>query len=197
MTIEFNDKILAKYKISRAQYLFLWALVTSDSINAEIEDLVDRKLIKKTADNSYTIDDVEIMTLENIYLKSSKKNKKDDDYYTELAIALKELYPKGKKPGTNTMWRGNTVEIVKKLKTLEVSYNFSFTFEQAIDATKRYVESFNGKYDNMRVLKYFLLKTVPEIDADGERKLTVVSDFMTFVENENQEEETNWMDNVR
>ena len=50
----------------------------------------------------------------------------------------------------------------------------------------------------MRVLKYFLLKTVPEVSADGERRLTVVSDFMTFVENENQEDsDTNWMDNVR
>lgn len=198
MTIEFNDTILSKYKLTQAQYLFLWALAKSEDFNSEVEELINRGFIQKTADNSYTIREDELMVLENIYLKSSKKNKKDDNYYTELAMALKELYPKGRKPGTNTMWRGNTVEIVKKLKTLEISYNFTFTFDQAVAATKRYVESFNGKYDNMRVLKYFLLKTVPEVSADGERRLTVVSDFMTFVENENQEDfDTNWMDNVR
>lgn len=197
MTIEINEDILRRYKLSISQYLILWAFMKSTDIAADFQNLVERKIIQKE-DKEFCIAPEEASVVENIYLKSITKDSKGEDYYTDLAVALKNVYPKGRKPGTNTMWRGNTVEIVKKLKTLESVYHFTFTFDQAVEATRKYVESFNGNYDKMRVLKYFLLKTVSEPDEDGKLKSTVVSDFMTFVENEDQvEEASNWMDIVR
>lgn len=197
MTIEVNEDILRKYKLNAAQYLLLWAFMESTDIKTDFQNLVDRKIIQEEED-TFCIVPEEASVVENIHLKSLKKDTRGDDYYTDLAIALKNVYPKGRKPGTNTMWRGNTVEIIKKLKTLESVYHFEFTFDQAVEATKKYVESFNGNYDKMRVLKYFLLKTVSETDEDGKAKNTVVSDFMTFVENEDQDSDVNnWMDLVR
>ena len=51
----------------------------------------------------------------------------------------------------------------------------------------------------MRVLKYFLLKNSVELDAEGNRKLSPVSDFMSMVENEDQSDSigNSWMDIVR
>ena len=79
------------------------------------------------------------------------------------------------------MWRDSTAVIARKLKTLVVKYDYEFTEEQALKATKAYVESFNGDYTYMQLLKYFILKTMP----DGE----IRSDFMSYIENEGHEDD--------
>ena len=51
--------------------------------------------------------------------------------------------------------------------------------------------TFNGDYTYMQLLKYFILKSLP----DGEIK----SDFMSYIENEGQEDELsdNWLTEMR
>lgn len=111
-----------------------------------------------------------------------------------LAEKLKEIYPKGKKDGTTYMWRGTTAEIVRKLQTLIEKYNFDFTDEEAIEATKYYVESFKGDYRYMQLLKYFLLKTAR--DADG--NVEIKSEFMSIISNKGQleEERKDWLSTI-
>lgn len=93
-----------------------------------------------------------------------------------LAIKLMELYPMGRKPGTNNQWRGYKAGVSEKLQKLIMNGN-EFTDEEAIQATKNYIGGFNGQYTTMRVLPYFLSKQ--EIIA-GEVKRT--SDFLSYVE---------------
>ena len=87
-----------------------------------------------------------------------------------------ELYPMGKKPGTNNQWRGYKGGVSEKLQKLLVGGE-TFTDEEAIEATRAYVDGFNGMYTNMRVLPYFLGKN--EV-VGGEVKKTC--DFMSYVE---------------
>jgi hypothetical protein len=100
-----------------------------------------------------------------------------------LAIKMKEMFPQGRKDGTALMWRGSTQDIVKKLATLKNKYNTDFTEEQALNATKRYIESFNGDYKFMQVLKYFILKK--DLNKGEE-----TSQLLAYIENENQEDFT-------
>jgi hypothetical protein len=93
-----------------------------------------------------------------------------------LAIKLMEIYPMGKKPGTNTQWRGYKGGISERLQKLIIAGN-EFTDEEAVAATKSYVTGFNGMYTTMRCLPYFLGKK--EL-VGGEVKNSC--DFMTFVE---------------
>lgn len=93
-----------------------------------------------------------------------------------LAPKLMELYPMGKKPGTNNQWRGYKGGVSEKLQKL-LAGGEEFTDEEAIEATKAYVDGFNGMYTNMRVLPYFLGKN--EV-VGGEVKKTC--DFMSYVE---------------
>ncbi|MBP3277803.1 MAG: hypothetical protein J6M44_02480 [Butyrivibrio sp.] len=93
-----------------------------------------------------------------------------------LAPKLMELYPMGKKPGTNNQWRGYKGGVSEKLQKLLVGGE-TFTDEEAIEATRAYVDGFNGMYTNMRVLPYFLGKN--EV-VGGEVKKTC--DFMSYVE---------------
>lgn len=93
-----------------------------------------------------------------------------------LAPKLMELYPMGKKPGTNNQWRGYKGGVSEKLQKL-LAGGETFTDEEAIEATRAYVDGFNGMYTNMRVLPYFLGKN--EV-VGGEVKKTC--DFMSYVE---------------
>lgn len=93
-----------------------------------------------------------------------------------LADKLMELYPAGTKPGTSLKWRGYKKGVSEKLQKLIKNGN-EFTDEEAINATKAYINSFGGMYTTMRVLPYFLSKN--EI-VGGESKKTC--DFMSYVE---------------
>lgn len=116
----------------------------------------------------------------------------DEDRYDKLAKKMQELFPEGKKPGTKLMWRDSQAIIAKKLKAVVKKYGAKFTDEQALEATKRYVESFNGDYQFMQVLKYFISK---RNQLTGEE----TSQFLSYLENAGQEDVNNdsWRDSVR
>ena len=131
--------------------------------------------------------------IETIFLNSEfKPSNGKVDRFDVLAGKLQELFPKGKKPGTNLMWRDSQAIISKKLKTVVKKYNANFTDEQAIEATKKYVESFNGDYQFMQVLKYFICKR-NNITGDE------TSQFLSYIENDGQEDVNNdsWRDSIR
>lgn len=116
----------------------------------------------------------------------------DEDRYDKLAKKMQELFPEGKKPGTKLMWRDSQAIIAKKLKAVVKKYGAKFTDEQALEATKKYVESFNGDYQFMQVLKYFISK---RNQLTGEE----TSQFLSYLENAGQEDVNNdsWRDSVR
>jgi hypothetical protein len=92
---------------------------------------------------------------------------------------MRDLYPKGYKPGTTYPWRDSVAVIVGKLKTLVSKYRFYFTEDEAISATKEYIDTYKNDNKFMKLLKYFILKT----DTDGGGNRQIKSDFMTIIEN--------------
>lgn len=113
--------------------------------------------------------------VEALLLDGNRSNQ-EIDRYIALANKLRELYPRGRKPGTVYMWRDSASIIAKRLKAVEKRFNFHFTDEEAIAATKHYVDSFHGDLSYMQLLKYFIFKQTP----DGE----IVSQLMSYIENE-------------
>lgn len=134
-----------------------------------------------------------IELIESIFLNSEfGVPGSDEDRYDKLAKKMQELFPEGKKPGTKLMWRDSQAIIAKKLKAVVKKYGAKFTDEQALEATKKYVESFNGDYQFMQVLKYFISK---RNQLTGEE----TSQFLSYLENAGQEDVNNdsWRDSVR
>lgn len=190
--VSINKDVLEKYNLSMDEFLVLLLTYNKANIQEVKQSLVEKGL----ADFSVFDDDLVISSttkdlITSITIDSDVKVLSKDKEFKELADKLKELFPKGKKAGTTYMWRDSTAVIARKLKTLVVKYDYQFTEEQAIKATKAYVESFNGDYTYMQLLKYFILKSLP----DGEIK----SDFMSYIENEGQEDELsdNWLNEMR
>lgn len=191
----------AKLNLPVSTALYLAALYYKEGINRKtFEESLSRGLVNFSGyDRFYEPKDVTITQagvnfVETIFLNSEIKPKgKEADRFEELAIQLKELFPKGKKPGTSIMWRGSGYEVVKKLKTLIKKTGAEFTNEQAIEATRRYVSSFNGNYSYMQVLPYFILKQVP-VNGVYEEK----SQLLSYIENANQEDvDNNWTSELR
>lgn len=132
-----------------------------------------------------------INAVESLFLNSEivqvvKIGDSEQDRFMILADKLREIYPQGKKPGTNLQWRDSTIMIAKRLKSLIKKYDVSFTDEEAVEATKRYVDSYHGDYRFMQVLRYFLWK---DDKISGEE----VSQFLSYLQNKDcQDNNPNW-----
>lgn len=119
--------------------------------------------------------------IESILAKSKIHVSSDNlERYRTLADKMREVYPKGLKPGTNYQWRDSTAIIADRLMKLVAKYNIEFTDEEAVDATKRYIASFNGNYRYMQILKYFISKQKPVEGTSAEQN----SQFLSFLQNE-------------
>jgi hypothetical protein len=190
--VSINKDVLEKNNLSMDEFLVLLLTYNKANIQEVKQSLVEKGLADFSVfDDELVISSTTKDLITSITIDSDVKVLSKDKEFKELADKLKELFPKGKKAGTTYMWRDSTAVIARKLKTLVVKYDYQFTEEQAIKATKAYVESFNGDYTYMQLLKYFILKSLP----DGEIK----SDFMSYIENEGQEDELsdNWLNEMR
>lgn len=112
----------------------------------------------------------------------SDKNQQPEDKLVQLATRLKEIFPKGKKDGTNYYWADGVALIVRRLKLFFKKYGDAYSDEQIIQATLKYVEGFNGNYTYMRLLKYFIFKE--KIGAAGE--VEGDSELISYIENADQ-----------
>ena len=98
------------------------------------------------------------------------------------------IFPQGKKEGTPYYWKCNPKEVSNKLKRFFVYFGETYSDSQIISATKRYVQSFNGDYRYMRLLKYFIWKN-DKVKTDSGVSIEQVSDLASYIENEGQEDE--------
>lgn len=193
MRYTIDDTILSKHNLTEEEFI---ALIISFK-DLDIKRGNDNLIAKGIADRD-VYDNSKIVLSNNtknligsIIIDSDKETINKEEEFLDVAESLRELYPKGKKPGTTYMWKDSNTIIAQKLKTLVVKFGYKFTKEQAIDATKRYIDSFKGDYRYMQLLKYFILKTDRSI---GE----VRSDFMSYIENAGQEEvDSNWLSEIR
>ncbi len=195
MKLVIDPNVLKKYNLSVEEFMLLYLGSKLVSIKDVQQSLIDKKLAAKNEITGGIVTDSNTKNLiDTIIIESDKSVVDKDKEYQELAKELQELYPSGRKSGTTYLWRGTSAEVAKKLKTLVVKYNYTFTREQVIKATKEYIESFNGNYTKMRLLKYFILKT--EKDVDG--NVNVISELMTLIENEGQLESQreDWMSSI-
>ena len=194
MNISINEEILSKWNLSIQEFLFLLFNVKDGDVNKCILSLTqkgwaDKNLFDPT---KVVISNNKKEDITTILVESEKVDNKLE--FEDLADKLREIFPKGKKPGTTYMWRDTTAVIAKKLKILVTKYNCKFTEEQAIKATQAYVNSFGGNYKYMQLLKYFILKTPTNASGDVELR----SDFMSYVDNEGHEEQLreDWMSSM-
>ena len=151
------------------------ALIQKGLITAERNDLFQQVGWRLTNKGTEVLDSV---------IMDSDKEQEPQDRLIQLATKLKEIFPKGKKDGTNYYWAEGVALIVRRLKLFFRKYGNKFTDEQIIQAAEKYVQGFNGNYQYMRLLKYFIFKE--RVGANGE--VEGDSELINYIENAGQEE---------
>ena len=195
MKITIDEKVCIKHKMTIQESLL--ALVTRSlgktfTIDGLLDNMVEREILVKNKDD-YAVTQHWSDVLDEIISDSSGKVEKSDEELLQLAQQMRELYPQGKMKDrfgrmTPYYYRCNNSEVVKKLKKFFTIFG-NVSDEDILDATRRYVASFQGNYTGMRLIKYFILKDDVKPSEDGTGHVEQISDLATFLENKESEEE--------
>ena len=202
MKFVFDFDKLEKYNLTKEEAFYL--LMKGFDMNSTEEDIITTLNEKGFLYMDYLPEDKEFVFTLSIngaeqikqFLLDSEITQEvsGKDRFELLAEKLRELFPTGKKDGTNYYWRDSIKIIANKLRGLKKVYNAEFTDEEAIEATKKYVESFNGNYTYMQLLKYFISKR--EI-KNGE--LVESSQLLSYIENKGDVEmqRNDWINTLK
>lgn len=161
MKLTLNDEVIKRKGWSYGKFLICLAIrqCRKRDVLQHLKELTDNLKVFKDDGGIHTLYKDTAKEIESILIACDEEVPKEDQL-TNLAKQLIELYPRGMKDGTNTPWRANIRAIVKKLQCFYNKYpeKMDVPHEIIVQATKEYIDSFNGNYRTMRVLKYFILK---------------------------------------
>lgn len=198
MKVTVDSKVSLKHKLSMSEMMAILLIKNCAKPQACIDNLLARGILEEKEGMWSITPQWEDIT--NTVLLDSSGAIDDENRLKALALKMQECYPSGKMPGTPYFYKCNVREIVLKLKRFFEKYG-NYLDEDIVDATKRYIASFNGNYKYLPLIKYFISKNKLMPDEDGVNHVTEESPLATFLEN--KEEETlvtasdDWMMNTR
>ena len=196
MKITISEDVCSRHKVSLEKILLILLARVSRNIPSALDALLKEDVIRKDEDG-YSVSEGWSDSIDNI-LVESETNKETDDRILELADKMMEEFPKGRKEGSNQYWRGNKKEIAVRLRKFAKMYGGKWTDIELLKATRRYVQSFNGNYKYMRVLKYFIWKVERKQDEEGNQISCETSDRATLLENKEDTVDNNdWTNELR
>lgn len=185
-----TSETLKRNNISPAEIITLLMLANDVDYLATL-DVLHKKSYVNYHNGKYSLMEKGQQIIDTINFESGVPIKERCNQVS-LAKRLKELFPKGKKEGTAQYWAEGEALIAKRLHKFYDKYG-KFEDDVVINATKKYIEAFNGNYRFMRTLKYFIY--AEKINAAGEQEST--SDLLTYIENLNEESVNNSFDEMR
>ncbi len=174
MEINIKTSVLEKNKITLAQFSYLLALQNGFNTTTLQELHTKKLLLDRGLDGTYYLNRIGNDFINRMLvacIDTSKQSKKDIE---EIARELQKMYPTGRKAGTNNYWRGNFPEIRDRL-TVFFKKHGEYSKDVILEATQKYIDSFQGETGYMKTLKYFISKR----RDDGAFEY----DLLTFIEN--------------
>jgi hypothetical protein len=197
-SLEINKTTIEKLGYTTSEFFYLLSVVLGNT-DKHKESLLNKGdvMLLSGEEGPYLevtplgLDRVESI-LTHIDSSSNQSSESTTDYF-EIAEAMQNEYPKGRKDGTNYNWRGATAVNAARLKTLVQRYGVSLNKEDIVQATRNYVQSFNGDYRYMQILKYFIFK-----NETRNGSVEFESQLMSYIENLGQEDtmKNDWTNNL-
>ena len=115
-------------------------------------------------------------------------------FYTELAKALRELWPAGEKDGKYP-WRDSVMNLSRRLESLWVARNLGeYPIETCLMVARKYLAQYADNTKYMQTLPYFILKQGKIMQEDGHFKLIQKSQFADMLEavTEEDQQQSEW-----
>lgn len=197
MKITIDEDACKKVKLSLPEVLMITLVKTGVNIETLLKQMKEKQILVE----EHTLLGTNLLVtqrwsdLSDRALLYADKSVPDNKRLENLAKSLMEVFPAGKKEGTSQYWKGNLRDNTLRLAKFFKLYGDKYTDEQMIEAAKNYVSSHNGKYQYMRVLKYFIWKDTRKVNSEGEGYIEEVSDLAAFIENAKDEKnlKDDWM----
>ena len=197
MKLTIDENACKKVKLYLPEVLMITLVKTGVNIETLLKQMKEKQILIE----EHTILGTNLLVtqrwsdLSDRALLSADKSVPDNKRLENLAKSLMEVFPAGKKEGTSQYWKGNLRDNTLRLAKFFKLYGDKYTDEQMIEAAKNYVSSHNGKYQYMRVLKYFIWKDTRKVNSEGEGYIEEVSDLAAFIENAKDEKnlKDDWM----
>ncbi len=105
-----------------------------------------------------------------------------NDFFMDLARELREIWPSGKKMGQYE-WRDSVGNLARRLELLwQVRDMPDVTIEQCVAVAKAYRAKHKDDITYMRVLKYFILKQINDLENNGKKKVLYDSPFADMLQ---------------
>lgn len=192
MKLIIDEALCSKHKMTITEVLLALAVRSSENLQGELLNMQNREILVNDK-GIYKVTQHWSDVLDELLSDSSGASEKTDEQLIMLAKQMREIFPQRKmldrlgRP-TPYYYRCNTSEVVRKLKKFFTIFG-NIPDSDIIDATKRYVASFQGDYTGMRLIKYFILKDDVKPSEDGTGHVEQISDLATFLENKDSEEE--------
>ena len=184
MKIVIDEKICKKHHLSVTEVLVSLGIRSSEDVNETLNELEEKQVLVYK-DNNYMVTQPWSDILDEI-LCDSCSGEDNEERLTELAKKMRECFPEGKMPGTAYYYRCNVREVVLKLKKFFLQYG-NYSDDKIIDATKRFIEAYNGNYRYLPLIKYFISKNKTITDEDGTSHIQEVSELASYLENKETE----------
>ena len=195
MKITVDEKVCLKHKLTLAETLL--ALAFRETTIDDIQNMLNRDILVHKNDQ-YVLAKNWNDILDEI-LCESNDSIDDEERLLNLAKKMRECFPEGRMPGTAYYYRCNNREVVLKLKKFFTQYG-NYPDDKIIDATKRFVASFQGNYRYLPLIKYFISKNKLVMDEDGQNHVSEVSELASYLENNTDKEQTSnddWLMNPK
>ena len=200
MKITIDEDACKKMHLSLSEVLMITLIKTGVNIETLLKQMKEKQMLieEHTLLGTNLLVTQRWSDLSDKALLSADKSVPDNKRLENLAKALMEVFPAGKKEGTSQYWKGNLRDNTLRLAKFFKLYGDKYTDEQLIEAAKNYVSSHNGKYQYMRVLKYFIWKDTRKVNSEGEGYIEEVSDLAAFIENAKDEKDLkdDWVSNM-
>lgn len=98
-----------------------------------------------------------------------EKQDGDDEFFTELAKRMREIWPPGNKSGMYP-WRESVSNLTIRLRALWRSRNIKTrNIEEVLTVARRYVAQYENDLTYMRTLKYFVYKHVASLPNQNKK----------------------------
>ena len=199
MTYTIDEKICNKKGLDLPSVLAIMLVKTGVNITSLFDELLKKEILVRDLFSSEFLVTQKWDDICSSVLLESDTSIPTEERLEALVVQLMDLFPRGKKPAnTPIYWRGNKKDNKLRMQKFFKLYGNKYSDDQIIDATRRYVESFNGDYSYMRTLKYFIWKDSKKVNSEGNIYIEEVSDLATWIENEGQEDlSDNWTSTLK
>lgn len=186
--MKINEKKLKELNLSVCE-IFLLFIINKYFLFSNLIHGVVAKGYVEVRDSKYFLTKDGERALYSIFGSNLLKSSINEKELQDLAEEIREFFPKGIKDGTNTPWRCSVFEIVFRLKNLSEKTGFEINKDKIVDATKRYIKSYENDQRFMHTLKYFIYK-----NKFNGSEIEFESPLLNFIENKEtkEEDESDW-----